>query len=76
MLSHTVHTRVGSDGILKLEMPIAITNSNLEVILIVNPLNPIVEWSPSFFTEILGAWEGSPFVREPQGSYESRNELN
>lgn len=75
MLSHTLHTYVGSDGILKVEMPIAITNSDLEVILIVNPLHPIVEWSPSFFTEILGAWEGSPLVREPQGSYELRSGL-
>lgn len=75
MLSHTLHTRVGSDGVLKLEMPISITNSDLEVILIVNPLRPIADWSPSFFTEILGAWEGSPLVRESQGSYESRGEF-
>jgi len=75
MLSHTLHTHVGSDGILKLEMPISITISDLEVILIVNPVSPIVEWPPSFFTDILGVWEGSPLTRDPQGSYESRDEL-
>lgn len=75
MLSHTLHAHVGNDGILKLEMPLSISNVDLEVILIVNPLTPITEWSPTFFTEILGAWDGSPLVRESQGSYEARSEL-
>lgn len=75
MLSHTLHTHVGEDGILKLEMPLSISNADLEVILIVNPLHLINEWSPTFFTEILGAWDGTPLVRESQGSYEVRDEL-
>jgi len=78
MQSLTLHTHVGKDGILKLETPIGITNTDLEVILIVNPVldaRPRLEWPASFFTDILGAWEGKPLVRESQGTYESRREL-
>jgi len=78
MQSLTLHTRVGKDGILKVETPIGMSNMELEVILIVNPLpgsHPSVEWPPGFFTEIIGGWEGKPLVREPQGTYESRSEF-
>jgi hypothetical protein len=78
MQSLTLHARVGKDGILKLETPIGITNTDLEIILIVNPVSearPVVEWPANFFTEIIGGWEGKPLVRESQGTYEARNEL-
>ena len=78
MQSLTLRSHVGKDGILKLETPIGITNTDLEVILIVNPVHearPRLEWPPSFFTDILGAWEGKPLVRESQGTYESRHEF-
>ena len=78
MQSITLRTRVGKDGILKLETPIGITDTELEVVLVVNP---VVEeqnakgWPPGFFTEIIGGWQGERLVREPQGVYEMRNEL-
>lgn len=78
MQSHTIHAHVGRDGILKLEMPVGIANTDLEIILILNPLGtarPAAEWPRNFFTEILGGWEGAPLVREPQGTYESRSEF-
>jgi hypothetical protein len=62
MKTLTVHTRVGDDGILKIETPIGITNAELEVILVVNPkdmgMRPFSIWPENFFTEILGGWEG------------------
>lgn len=76
MHSLTLHARVGRDGILKLETPIGMTDADLEVTLIVHPANetrPTTEWPPSFFAEILGGWEGTPLVREPQGTYETRS---
>ena len=78
MLSHTVNTHVGKDGILKIEMPVGIANTDLEVILILNPVGtsrPIAEWPQNFFTEIVGGWQGMPLIREPQGTYESRTEF-
>lgn len=78
MQSMTLHARVGKDGILKLETPTGMSDTELEIILILNPVNesrPVNEWPSLFFSEILGGWEGKPLVREPQGTYEARNEL-
>ena len=38
MQSLTLHTRVGKDGILKLEMPIDMTDTELEIVLIFTPI--------------------------------------
>lgn len=79
MQTLTLHTRVGKDGILKIETPIGITNAELEVILVVNPrsteVRPLSVWPDSFFREIIGGWEGERLVREPQGTYETRDEF-
>jgi hypothetical protein len=76
MQSLTLHTRVGKDGILKLEMPSDVIDTELEIVLIFNPVKESVAgWSPDFFTEVIGGWQGEPLVREPQGQYETRDEL-
>jgi hypothetical protein len=77
MQSLFLHTRVGKDGILKIEMPIGITNTDLDIVLVVNPVEEkqALNWSPDFFTEVIGGWQGEPLVREPQGKYETRDEL-
>ncbi len=78
MQSLTLHTRVGKDGMLKIETPIGIKNAELDVTLVVHPVaetRPIIEWPANFFTEIIGGWEGAPLIREPQGTYETRNEF-
>lgn len=77
MQSLNLQIHVGKDGILKLETPIGITNADLDVILIINPIiepRPI-EWPANFFNEILGSWQGTPLIREPQGTYESRSDF-
>jgi len=33
------------------------------------------DWPPDFFETTAGAWAGEPMVREPQGDYEVRDEL-
>lgn len=77
MQSLNLQIHVGKDGILKLETPIGVTNVDLEVILIVNPITePLpIEWPANFFNEILGGWQGKPLIREPQGTYESRSDF-
>lgn len=32
-------------------------------------------WSPHFFEQTWGAWQGEPLVREPQPEYQEREEL-
>ncbi|RJP49506.1 MAG: hypothetical protein C4557_11190 [Anaerolineaceae bacterium] len=76
MQSLTLHTRVGKDGILKLEMPSDVRDTELEIVLIFSPvLERAADWTPDFFTEVIGGWQGEPLVREPQGQYETRDEL-
>ena len=77
MQSLFLHIRVGKDGILKIETPIGITDTDLDVVLVVNPVGEkqALNWAPDFFTEIVGGWQGEPLVREQQGKYEARNEL-
>jgi len=78
MQSLTLRTHVGKDGILKLKMPIGLKNTDLQVVLVIQPVEnekPFATWPANFFTEIIGGWEGAPLVRESQGSYETRSEL-
>ena len=78
MQSVTLHTRVGKDGILKIETPIGFTDAELEIVLVVHPVEEpqlSLEWPANFFTDVVGGWEGAPLVREPQGTYETRSEF-
>lgn len=82
MKSVTLRSHVGADGILNLQVPVGITNAELEVMVIVQPLvQPELKtsehtgWMPGFFEEVIGSWEGEPLVRPDQGTYEIREEL-
>ncbi|MGA2490164.1 MAG: hypothetical protein ABSF99_08255 [Anaerolineales bacterium] len=78
MQSLTLRTHVGKDGVLKLETPVGVKNTDLEIILVVNPIEagkPVSEWPVGFFTEVIGGWKGTPFVRESQGTYEARSQI-
>jgi len=76
MQSLTLYTRVGKDGILKLEMPIGITDAELEVLLVFTPTTgkTAEDWLPSFFERTFGSIPDFP-DRAPQGEYETRNTL-
>ena len=74
----TLHSRVGADGLLRLQVPVNLTNTDLEVVLIVQPVAPAGEtlgWPPGFFKEVAGGWKGEPLVRDDQGQYEVREDL-
>ncbi|MBI4791085.1 MAG: hypothetical protein HY782_28985 [Chloroflexi bacterium] len=78
MKSITVESRVGPDGILKLELPVGIPNS--EVVVIVVPLAPEKKspedlgWPPGLLDTFAGSIPDFP-DRAPQGGYEVRDEL-
>ncbi len=82
MQSVKLHSHVGRDGILKLEVPVGLSEVDLEVVVIVHPIKKTptaraaqrAGWSPDFFKRIAGAWKGE-LVREPQGEYEVRKPL-
>lgn len=74
----TLHSRVGADGLLKLQVPVKLTNTDLEVVLIVQPVastGDSLGWPPGFFEEVAGGWTGERLVREDQGQYEVREDL-
>jgi len=74
----TVRSRVGSDGILHLDVPVALREMELEVTVTVTVQSVRAEpggdtpealgWSPGFFEETFGAWEGEPLTRSPQST--------
>jgi hypothetical protein len=74
----TLNSHVGADGVLKLQVPVKVTNADLEVVLIVQPVTPgskNLGWPARFFEEVAGGWQGEQLVREDQGEYEIREEL-
>ena len=74
----TLNSHVGADGILKLQVPVKVTNADLEVVLIVQPVTAApsqLGWPDGFFEEVAGGWQGGQLVREDQGEYEIREEL-
>ncbi len=81
MQSVKLHSHVGRDGILKLEVPVGLSEVDLEVVVIVHPVKktaagaaPRRGWPPDFLKRVAGAWKGE-LVREPQGEYEARKPL-
>ena len=67
----TLHSRVGADGLLKLQVPVNLTNTELEVVLIVQPVVPASQapgWPPEFFKEVAGGWQGELSVARRTGT--------
>jgi hypothetical protein len=71
MQSIKVISHVGSDGILHLDIPVGMTNEELEVMVIFQPLKSSIQaeipqtlgWMPGFFEEVIGGWSGEPLER-------------
>ncbi len=81
MTSIKLQSHVGSDGILKLEVPVGIADADLEVVLVLEPLAPKairtpeeLGWPPGFFEKTAGSIPDFPDI-EPEGDYEIREEL-
>lgn len=80
MSSITVQTHVGSDGVLKLAVPVGLPNTDVEVTVIVQPVplegrTGLTEWPAQFFEQTYGVFADEPLVREDQGDYEVRDKL-
>ena len=83
MQSIKVRSRVGSDGMLHLQVPVGIKDTDLEVIVVFQRIAPATEaktpedlgWSPGFFESTFGCFQDEPLVRGEQGEFEEREEL-
>jgi hypothetical protein len=81
MQSIKLHGHVGSDGLLKLEVPVGLPNTDLEIILIMQPMPVVVKtseelgWS-TFIEQTSGCPADDPIERGSQGEYEIREEVS
>jgi hypothetical protein len=78
MQSIKLRSHIGADGILHLELPVGITDTEIEVIVTVKAVNAVTEkrgWLPGFFEEVIGGWVGEPLERPEQGEFEIREQL-
>lgn len=81
MQSVTLRSHVGADGILKLQIPVALNDVDVEVVVVMQPLEQNgapaatqAEWR-AFIEQTAGKWAGEPLVRAPQGDYPVRDEI-
>jgi hypothetical protein len=78
-----VRSRIGSDGMLHLQMPDGIKDTDLEVIVIFQPVAPETEAQtpedlerlPGCLDKTFGCFQDEPLVRGEQGKFEEREEL-
>ncbi|MDF5718154.1 MAG: hypothetical protein PUP93_30885 [Rhizonema sp. NSF051] len=83
MQSRKLRSQVGKDGILHLDIPVGVTDSEIEVMVIYMPIEPSAQaktpselgWPPNFFEQTAGSLQDDPIVRYPQGEYEQREPL-
>lgn len=66
MRSLTLRSRIDKNGILKLKMPVGMSNMDVEIILVVNPLQKHLDWPDGFVERFAGSMPDLP-LRESQG---------
>jgi len=84
MISVKTNAHIGRDGTLRVEVPPPLRGTDVEIMLVVQPvpareLSPMIAptpeglgWPPGFFEETFGVWKGEPLEQLPQGEYEER----
>lgn len=80
----SIRSHVGSDGILHLEIPVEMKDTDIVVTMKVRSLavssevTPLEKlgWSPGFFEETFGTWEGQPLIRASQGEITERQSFS
>ncbi|MBN3945226.1 MAG: hypothetical protein HWQ38_01530 [Nostoc sp. NMS7] len=83
MQSIKLRSHIGSDGILHLEIPLGITDKEIEVTVIYQQLEPSAPaktpeelgWPAGFFEQTAGSLADDPIQRYPQGEYDTREPL-
>jgi hypothetical protein len=71
----TLKSRVGPDGVLRLELPVGMRDVDLDVVVVVNPATAADAWPPEFFSQVVGSIDDPTFIRPPQGEPETREPM-
>ncbi|MBW4592502.1 MAG: hypothetical protein KME46_06170 [Brasilonema angustatum HA4187-MV1] len=76
MKSIKIRSRVGSDRVLHLDIPVELADTEIEVTVTIQKVTPQQQgWMPGFFEEVIGGWVGEPLQRPEQGEFETREPL-
>ncbi len=84
MQSIILHSHSGQDGVLKVEVPLGLINTEFEVMVIFQPVpsprpktlrDGAPGWPPNFFESTFGSLRDEPLTRPPQLIYESRETM-
>lgn len=83
MQSIKLRSHVGHDGILNLRVPVGLSETDVEVVVVVQDLSQRTSsstpeslgWPSNFFEQTFGCFKDEPLERGEQGEYESRDQL-
>jgi hypothetical protein len=74
-----LRTHVGSDGVLKLELPTAMNNREIEVVVVIQAVteSPVdaLGWPVGFFERTYGALADKPLERPAELSWAKRDDV-
>ena len=73
----SIRSHVGTDGVLRLEVPTEFSDAELDVTVLLSPAESpdatTTQWQPGFFSEVIGSWEGE-LTRPDQGEVDIRED--
>jgi hypothetical protein len=83
MDSIKIRSHVGKDGILHLDIPLRITDKEVEIMVIYQPIETPKQqktpeelgWPPGFFERTYGSCQDDPIVIDSEGDFEEREEI-
>lgn len=69
-----IKTHIGSDGILRLELPVGITDTDCDILVAIRPEKTVEDWL-TFIERTAGSLADDPIERGDQGIVEIRDEM-
>src|SRR5713101_2681161 len=81
MESIKLRTHVGTDGMLTLRIPVGLSETDVEVVVVIQGIPPQktppspeeLGWPPGYFEQTYGSFRDKPLVRGEQGEFEVRD---
>jgi hypothetical protein len=76
MLTIPTKARLEPNGTLSLRLPTGLPESDVEVVVIVQPVSgSVAHWPEDFFEQTYGAFAEHPLERAPQSEFDARQSL-
>jgi len=81
MANIRLRSHIGKDGILLLDLPVGLTDAELEITVTFKALPPPEKgqlpqgkgWSPGFFEETFGAFKDDPLIIDSEGIFDDHD---